>query len=366
MSRTKKIVIAAAAVVLIAALTLTLCLTLLRKPEYVRDMSEVASRGSFVMKVENQRDILPFEGGESFVFQTYEEFTSNPLSELITHDKGSQRVDGELVHLQYKAKNERYNRDFFEKNQLLVALFEETIEMNGAIVHDVRLEGEVCTVEVYGEIATGSGSVIDEGEALFVCFLEREAWDRDITVSVEVGELFVSESVPNHYYDENVQWIAAPEQEMRACLIADTEQLEQMIADDPYMTGEDLLSYPLLMRYGSSFFEEHDLLVLILPAPYFGEVTVEGNVLTGVDLYSDHYCTPSEKESWDIHYELTSVISVVVEKGFSYTELQYRYCRYYEWEDGLTGRDIETEPVTLTEQTSGTAYRVYAQPQTEA
>ena len=85
MSRTKKIVIAAAAVVLIAALTLTLCLTLLRQPEPVRDMSEVASRGSFVMKVESQRAILPFVGGESFVFQTYEEFTASPLSELILY-----------------------------------------------------------------------------------------------------------------------------------------------------------------------------------------------------------------------------------------------------------------------------------------
>ena len=365
MSRTKKIVIAAAAVVLIAALTLTLCLTLLRQPEPVRDMSEVASRGSFVMKVESQRAILPFEGGESFVFQTYEEFTANPLSELILYSD-YENIDGESVRFEYKAKNERYNQDYFEEGQLMVALFEETIEMEGPIVYDVRLAGEVCTVEVYGEIATGTGSVIGEGEALFACFLEREEWDRNITASVEVGKLFVSQSVPNHYYDENIQWIAAPEQEMRACLIADTEQLEQLIADDPYMTGEDLLSYPLLMRYGPSFFEENDLLVLILPAPYFGEVTVEGNVLTGVELYSDHYWTPEEKERWDIHYELTSVISVPVEKGFSYTELQYRYCRYEEWEDGLTDRATETEPVTLTEQTSGTAYRVYAQPQTEA
>ena len=85
-----------------------------------------------------------------------------------------------------------------------------------------------------------------------------------------------------------------------------------------------------------------------------------------MDLYSDHYWTPADKERWDIHYELTSVISVPVEKGFSPSEWQYRYCRYDEWEDGLTDRTTETEPVTLTEQTSGTAYRVYAQSQTEA
>lgn len=365
MSRTKKIVIAAAAVVLIAALTLTLCLTLLRQPEPVRDMSEVASRGSFVMKVESQRAILPFEGGESFVFQTYEEFTSNPISELILYSD-YENIDSETIRFDYKAKNERYNQDYFEENDLLVAFFEATVNMISHIVKDVQLEGNVCTVEVYGDMPTGSWGVQEEQEALYACFLEKGEWARDVTTTVKVEEIFVSESVPSHYYDENLNPVDAPDQEYKAYLFTGLGQLEQFIADDPYVKDGDLLAFSLAQKYTEDFFASHDLLLMVLPGTYFAETMIEGPLLIGVRLYSDHYMTAEEQESLDDNFACTAVISVAVEKGFSYTELQYRYCRYYEWEDGLTGRDIETEPVTLTEQTSGTAYRVYAQSEAQS
>ncbi len=365
MSRTKKIVIAAAAVVLIAALTLTLCLTLLRQPEPVRDMSEVASRGSFVMKVESQRAILPFVGGESFVFQTYEEFTASPLSELILYSD-YENIDGESVHFDYKAKNERYNQDYFEEGQLMVALFEATVNVIDFIVKDVQVEGNTCTVEVYGEMPTGSWSLQEERDVLYACFLEKETWESEMTATVEVGEIFISNSVPSHYYDENMNPVNVADQEPEAYLITDLEQLSQFVVDNPNMKEGDLLAFSLEIKYTEEFFSTQDLLILVLPGTYFAETMIEGNVLTGVDLYSDHYWTQEIKEGWETNHAYTAVISVAVEKGFSPSEWQYRYCRYDEWEDGLTDRTTETEPVTLTEQTSGTAYRVYAQAQTEA
>ncbi len=364
MSRTKKIVIAAAAVVLIAALTLTLCLTLLRKPEYVRDMSEVASRGSFVMEVEGQKDKLP-DSNQTYVFKTYEEFVQNPIAELITYSE-YKTIDGENIRFDYKAKNERYNRDYFEQSELMVAFFEATINAHRFIVKDVQIEGNTCTVEVYGEMPTGSWGLQEERDVLYACFLEKAEWDSNLTAAVEVGEIFVSESVPNHYYADLTTFVDLPDHGIHAYLIENLEQLNQFVEDNPHMTEGDPLAFSFEMKYTEAFFSEHALLIVEVPGDYYANILVEDHILTGVSLYSDHYYLHDSVETGLNNLSYTGVISVAVEKGFSPSEWQYRYCRYDEWEDGLTDRTTETEPVTLTEQTSGTAYRVYAQAQTEA
>ena len=304
----------AAAVILVAGIAAAV-LFLLNRTENIRDMGEVAARGSFVMRIESQKDKLPSNLNTAYVFQSYEEFVSNPFSELILFSE-YKNIDGESILYEYKAKNERYNQDYFEKNHLMVVVFEATVNMINYIVKDVQVEGNTCAVEVYGEMPTGSWGLQEERDVLYACFLEKAEWDSNLTAAVEVGEIFVSESVPNHYYADLTTFVDLPDHGIHAYLIENLEQLNQFVEDNPHMTEGDPLAFSFEMKYTEAFFSEHALLIVEVPGEYYANILVEDHILTGVSLYSDHYYLHDSVETGLNNLSYTGVISVAVEKGF--------------------------------------------------
>lgn len=357
MSVKKKIIIAIIAIVLIAGIIVGCIFAFTAKEENVRDMSEIVKRGSFVMSVDDQKDVLS-DINKTYVFKTYKEFTANSISNLITYTTFKD-VNGKNIEFKYKAKNERYNEDYFEDNDLLVVFFEETINTISRIVNDVRRNGNAYEIDVYADMPTGSWGLRDEKDVIYACFIENKEIDKDAEASVNVCDIFKTNSVESYYFNSNLERINIPNQKTEAYLLSDFEKMEQFISDNPNIINEGLLSFVLRDRYPETFYRYNSLMIFVVPSEYGGDIIVNNNIFNGIILYSDHYLKAYQKDNLEDNFNYTCVISVPISKSFDYDEIQYGHTLYYAWEEGIENVKVETAPMTLKAQNTESGYIKY-------
>ena len=360
MTKKKRIILisVAAALIIICVTVLLICL-LGKDTEHIRDMREVVSRGSFLISVDSQLENLP-NTEQTYVFKSYDEFTDNSISELITYSTWK-TIDDENIEFRYKAKNERYNEEYFQDNDLLVVFFRATINMIDYIIKDVQFTDNTCNIEVCGEMPTGSWGLRDERDVIYACFIERKEISESMVASVNVHSVTRTQSVLGHYVNADGTNVNLADEQLHAYLISDLSQLGQFITHNPNISNDDVLAFSLQMKYNEVFFRENALMLFVVPGLYYGNIAVNGNSFTGMRLYSDHYITPSEKTGWDANFNYTGVISVAIDKSFSYSEIKYSFFCYEEWEDGTFGNNIEISPIVLRLRGSDTEYKIYTE-----
>lgn len=354
MSVKKKIIIAIIAIVLIAGIVVGCIFAFAKKEENVRDMSEVVKRGSFVMSVEDQKDVLP-DINKTYVFKTYEEFTKNSISKLITYSK-IEKVGKNFVEIKYKAKNERYNEDYFEENDLLIVFFNESINTYEFIVNNVNFDNDICTIDVYGERYVGTQNAREERDVIYACFIENKEIGENVEASICMRDIFRIESFYLSYVNEENDNFTYG---LEAYYISDFKQLESCILNGHDILKEEKINAVLHVEYNESFFNYNSLMIFIVPKAYNGRIEQNDNIFKGIKFYSYNYLTPVSKDVLDEDVEHVSVVFVPVGKSFNYDEIQYGHTLYYAWEEGIENVKVETAPVTLKAQNTESGYIKY-------
>ncbi len=352
----KKIVITTIATVLIVGIAVGCIVAFTGKTEEVnvRDMGEIVKRGSFVMSVDNQKGVLP-DTDKTYVFKTYEEFIENSISNLITYNE-IKKIKEDFVEVKYKAKNERYNKDYFENNDLLIAFFNESEKAYNFVINNVRFIENHCEIDVYASTTDNW----DQERSIRACFIECKEIDKNIEATVNVCDVFKMKSSINFCFNSEFERINISFQQSEAYFLSDFEGVLRLISDNPNIADDD----PMLRgKYDERFFSNNSLMVFILPGEYMSSITVNDNMFNGIrfysDHYSDHYITESDKDSMEGNLNYACVISVPVKKSFNYDEIQYGYTCYYEWEEGSEKLKDETAPVTLKAQETESGYVKY-------
>lgn len=339
-------------------LTLALCAVLVlcggcsKEIEYVRDMSEVAARGSFVFNMLNNRDkIADIE--DTLAFNTYDEFCANSFSEVVLYQSGHTDENNKWVTEYYKAKNERYNADYFEENSLLVAFFECRYTVSKQLIRDVSMVGNQCSIEVI-QYCTVSAATSDA--AVYACFIETKgelSYDVEAEVSVDTYTFSTDTGVYCYYGDTVNDYIDADGDEVTAYYIPTRSAMEIFIADNPYLDDNGMISFVMKMKYDEEYFWEYSLLFLQLPGRYRGLVDWNGGSLKGLRFDSDHYEEKkiAERNEEELHH--TAVAFIAVPKNIERDSFTYSFESFSEWEEGVSANNVQSEEITLVRTDNG-------------
>lgn len=330
------------------------CLVACTPKQNIRDMSEVAVRGSFVMAMNNNEDKIPADK-TTLVFNTYDEFCKNSLSEAVLFSRYD-TVDGKYTNVEYQAKNERYQAEFFEQNNLLITFFDSTDDVLEQIITDVDFVSEAeCKIQIVARLMS------DEkiNNVKYACFIEvTKSLSQSINATVEVKTFITNSSTSINFSDG----VGEDTESIKAYAITSTIGLESWKNDNEFINDSSSLMTTIGFKYTEEFFEQNDLLVLELPGKYFGYYSVNENAIVGIRLDITHYEVQS---SIDFHNGLTKkavAVLLTVSKDFNLDELSFSFRGYFEWDEDVQKNAIQSGEITLVcAENEGKDYLIYSQ-----
>lgn len=330
---------------------LVLCSGCSPEIECVRDMSEVAARGSFVFNMKNNIDKID-NTEDTLVFNTYEEFCESSFSDVVIYQYGHFNDKDEWITDDYKAKNERYNADYFEEYSLLVAFFEYSYSVFEQLVRNVTMTERECFIDVIQTRTVTSASDV----AVYACFIETKqqlSYDIKANVSVDTVTFSTDTGLFCYYGASADEIIDADDDEIWGYYIPARSAMINFIADNQYLVDNGLTSSMMKMKYSEEFFEEYALLCIQLPGIYRGLVHWDGNLLSGLRLDSNHYVKKYMAALNEEQLNHTAVAFVAVPKNLEFEWFTYTFESYSEWEEGAAAMKVQSGEITLVRTDNG-------------
>ncbi len=310
--------------------------------ESVRNMDEVASRGSFI--AEMSAEDMNAVGRDALLFHNYEEFCGNALSDVVLYSSSHEDNKGNSVKENFKLKNERYNADYFEGNDLLVTFFEASA-VNSKIVKNVTFTGSECRIEALGIRSSWVSAVGSSGNLTYACFVEVSD-ELPAEINAEVSfELIECKCGLSYYTDEQGFMKLEGDEKVSAYLLPDRGAFNEFTADNENLK-ETATTTTLQMLCNEEFFEEFALLYLQVPGKFRGNAFFSEGKVTCYRLESDHYKTEDEVKMDRDSISYTTIILLPVPKNFESESLSFEFHRCAEWEGGSSA--VETTEVELT------------------
>lgn len=325
--------------------------------ESVRNMDEVVARGSFIAKM--SAEDMDAVGRDALLFHTYDEFCESALSDVVLYSSSHKDDDGRSVSDDYKLKNERYNADYFEGSDLLVAFFEAASDMNFKIIKNVTFNGSACKIEALGIRSSWVNAVGSSEKSTYACFVEVSD-ELPAEINAEVSfEAVECRCALNYYTDEHFNFLKLEgDEKVSAYLLPDIVAFDKYIADNGNLK-ETATTATLRMLCNEEFFEEFALLYLQVPGKFRGNAFFSEGKVTCYRLESDHYKTESEVQSDRDSLSYTTIILLPVPKDFESGSLSFVFHCCTEWEGEATA--MQTTEVNLTRTEDNEPYSAYNQ-----
>lgn len=345
--RNNKIILRVASAVAIAVVLFAACAC---SPKVnVRDMSEVVSRGSFAFFMGNNADKIT-DLKKTLVFDTYDEFCNDAISETVIFSR-NEHVNNKYTLVEYQAKNERYNADYFENNNLVVAFFETDLKADKFIVTDVEFAADECNISV---AATLMSKEKRETKVPYACFVETTD---DVTkgLSAKVSVVYTSllSSTTVNFSDATT---ASDVEKVSACLFNSVDELNRYVADCALFSETSSLKSVLSMRYTAEYFQQSALLIVETPGEFYGYYNIDGNAVCGIRLDSDHYDSISFEDSVAPRTRKAVAVLLSVLLDFDFESVTFSFQSYCEWEQGVDAVNTQSGQIVLLRHESGTSY----------